>query len=41
MIKAMTSYLKELGGDVHLGAPVGRIETGPSGATGIELAGGK
>lgn len=41
MIKAMTSYLAELGGTVHLAAPVKEITTGQGAADGVVLASGE
>ena len=41
MIKAMTSYLKELGGDLHLGTPVQEIIKEQGWADGILLANGE
>ena len=40
MIKAMTGYLKELGGDIHLNAPVAEILSRAGSAGGIALADG-
>jgi phytoene dehydrogenase-like protein len=40
MITAMTGYFKELGGELHLNAPVGRIAHSQGGADGVELADG-
>jgi phytoene dehydrogenase-like protein len=41
MIKAMCSYLKELGGEIHLNAPVQEIIRSAGTADGIVLAGGE
>jgi len=41
IIRAMTSYLGELGGEIVLGTAVERIEVGPGGATGVVLADGR
>lgn len=41
MIKAMTSHLKELGGEVNLSTPVSEIEQGQGAASGITLANGE
>ena len=40
MIKAMTGYLKELGGELHLGTPVTEIRSGNGKASGIVLGDG-
>jgi phytoene dehydrogenase-like protein len=41
MIKAMTSYLKELGGDLHLDAEVARIDKTADRSSGITLTDGR
>jgi len=41
MIKAMTSYLKELGGELHLDSEVARIDKANGRAFGITLANGR
>ncbi|SDR41553.1 Phytoene dehydrogenase-related protein [Rhizobiales bacterium GAS113] len=41
MIKALTSYLQALGGELHLGRAVERIEMSGDRATGVRLAGGE
>ena len=41
MIKAMTGYLAELGGELHLGSPVAAIEHSLGSADGIVLANGE
>lgn len=41
MIKAMTGYLRELGGEIHLGAPVAEVIQSAGSASGIRLADGR
>lgn len=41
MIRAMTGYLKELGGDIHLGTPVAEVVQSAGSASGIRLADGR
>ncbi|HEY7972701.1 MAG TPA: NAD(P)/FAD-dependent oxidoreductase, partial [Xanthobacteraceae bacterium] len=41
VINALTSYLKELGGELHLGRAVERIELNGGRASGVRLAGGE
>ncbi|WP_374333162.1 phytoene desaturase family protein [Aestuariivirga sp.] len=41
MIKALTGYLKELGGEVHLDAPVAAVIHSAGSASGIRLADGR
>ena len=41
MIKALTGYLKELGGEVHLNAPVAEVIHAAGSASGIRLADGR
>lgn len=41
MIKAMTGYLRELGGEIHLGAPVAEVVQSAGSASGIRLADGR
>jgi phytoene dehydrogenase-like protein len=41
VINALTSYLKELGGELHLGRSVERIELNGGRASGVRLAGGE
>lgn len=41
IIKAMVAYLKELGGELHRGTAVERIETARGRATGVRLADGR
>ncbi len=41
MIKALTGYLKELGGEIHLDAEVARIDRHDGRATGVTLADGR
>lgn len=41
MIKAMTGYLKELGGELHLDQPVAEVITSGGTASGIRLADGR
>lgn len=41
MIKALTGYLKELGGEVHLNAPVAEVMHSAGNASGIRLADGR
>jgi len=41
MIRALTGYLKELGGEIHLNAPVAEVTRAGGKATGIRLADGR
>jgi phytoene dehydrogenase-like protein len=40
MIRAMTGYLRELGGEIHLNAPVAEIQSGAGSASAVLLADG-
>ena len=41
MVKALTGYLKELGGEVHINAPVAEVVHSAGSANGVRLADGQ